>query len=98
MSERAVQTLIAIAEPFPGMFKDLVGRQRSSTGILLPGMDAREDDSEADFGEASELFPHDLGVAVGNPNDVISHLESFTADAGPGTGERLVADEERRIL
>jgi hypothetical protein len=99
MSERAVQTLIAVAEP---MFKDLVERQRRPIGIRLPGMNARvarpEDDGGADFDETSELFPHDLDGAVGNPNDVISHLESFTSDAGPGTGERLVADEERRFL
>lgn len=96
MSEQAVQTLIAIAEPFHGMFKDLVEGQRSSTGILLPGMNAREDDGEADFGEASELFSRDLGVVVGNPNVI---LESFASGAGPGTGEeRLVVDEEKRIL
>ncbi|KAH9065257.1 acetyl-CoA synthetase-like protein [Lactarius vividus] len=102
MSERAVQTLIAIAEPFPGMFKDLAERQRGSTGVLFPGTDAsiaREDGREADFGEASELFSLDSDVAIGNPSDVItSHLESFTPDARPGTGETLFADEERRIF
>lgn len=83
MSKRAAQTLIAIAEPFHGMFKDLVEGQRSSVGILLPGMNTRvayEDDGEADFGEASEPFAHDLDVAVWSPND-----------------EGLVADEERRF-
>ncbi|KAH9002766.1 acetyl-CoA synthetase-like protein [Lactarius hatsudake] len=102
MSERVVQTLIAMAEPFPGMFKDLTERQRGSAGILLPGTNARvahEDGSEADFGETSELFPLDSGVALGNPDDAItSHLESFTPDARPGTGETPFADEERRIF
>lgn len=99
MSERAVETLIAIAEP---MFKDLIERHRRPTGVL-PGANVRlgrrEDDGEADFGEASELFRHDLDGAAGSPNDVLSHFESFVPEAaGPGTGERLVADEERRSL
>ncbi|KAI9443381.1 acetyl-CoA synthetase-like protein [Lactarius indigo] len=101
MSERAVQTLIAIAEPFPGMFKDLAERQRGSAGILFPGANVRvahEDGGKADFSEASELFPLDLGVAVGNSDDMINHLESFTPDARPGTGETLFAGEERRIF
>ncbi|KAH9080347.1 hypothetical protein EDB83DRAFT_971240 [Lactarius deliciosus] len=102
MSERVVQTLIAIAEPFPGMFKDLAERQRGSAGILFPGTNARvarEDGSEADFGETSELFPLDSDVPVGTPNDAItSHLESFNPDARPGTGETLFADEEGRIF
>ena len=57
-----------------------------------------EDDGEADFGEASELFPHDLDGGVGNTNDVISHLKSFASDARPGTGEWFVTDDERRFL
>lgn len=100
-SERAVQALIAIAEPFLGMSRDLVERQRSSAGILLPSMHARgagEDDWEADFGEASELPLRELGVGVGNPNDVFSHLESLTPDGGPGTGERLLANQDRTFL
>lgn len=91
MSERAVQILTAIAEPFHGMFKDLVERRRNPTGILRPGLNARvarrKGDSEVDFSETSELFSHNLDGAVGDPNDVISLLESFTSDAGTGTGE-----------
>lgn len=97
-SERAVQALIAIAEPFPGMFRDLVERQRSSTGMLLPGMHARgasEDDWEADFGEANELLLRDSAVGVGNPDDVLSHLASLTPDGGPGASESLVANQEK---
>ncbi len=99
MSERAVQTLIAITEPFPKMFKHLV-EQRGTTDVLLPDMDARgafEFSGEADSSETSELFPRDLGVASGKPNDVISsHSEFFTLDTRPETGEWFVADEKRR--
>jgi hypothetical protein len=70
------------------MFGDLVERRRSSTGMLLPGMNARgtgEVDWEADSGKASELLLHDLAVAVRNPDDVLDHSETFTPGAGPGT-------------
>jgi hypothetical protein len=96
MSERAVQTLIAIAEPLQGMFRDLVERRRSSTGI--PGMNTRgtsEADSEADFGEESALFLHDLAVAVENPDDLLSHSESFTPGSGPGIRQGVVENQDR---
>lgn len=101
MSERAVQTLIAIAEPLHGMFRNLVERRRSATGTLLPGVNTRgagEANSEADFGEESELFRHDLAVRVGNPEDLLSHSESFTPGSAPGTRKGLVGNQDRRPL
>jgi hypothetical protein len=101
MSERAVQTLIAIAEPLHGIFRDLIERRRSSTGMQLPGMNTRgtgEADSEAESGEESELFLHGLEVTVGNPDDMLSHSESFTPDAGLGAIKRLVENQDRRFL
>ena len=100
-SEQAEQALIAIAEPFHGMLRDLVERQPSSTGMLLPGMHthgAGEDDWEADFGEASEPLLREVAVGVGNPEDVFSYLESLAPDGGPGAGERLLANQDRTFL
>ena len=91
-SGRAIETLIAVTEPFRGM---LVERRRSSTGMLLPGMNTRgtgEVDWEADSGKASELLLHDLAVAVRNPDDVLDHSATFTPGAGPGT------EQDKRLL
>ncbi|KAF8271925.1 hypothetical protein EI94DRAFT_445287 [Lactarius quietus] len=96
MSERAAQTLIAIAEPFRGMFRDLVERRRRSKGMRFPGINTRgagEADWESDFGEESELFLHDLAVAVGNPNGLVSQSETFTPGAGPG-----VVNQDRKFF
>jgi hypothetical protein len=97
MSERAVQTLIAIAEPFHGMFRDLVERRRSSTGLLVSGTNTRSA-GEADFGEESGLFLHDLALALENPDDVLSHSESFIPGSGPGIRQRPVENQDRRFL
>ena len=97
ISERAVQTLIAIAEPFQGMFRDLVEHRRSSKGTLLPGVNTRCA-GEADLGEGSEMFHHDLGITVGNPDDLLSHSESFTPGSGPGIRQGLVENQDRRLL
>lgn len=94
ISERAVQTLIAIAEPFHGMFRDLVEPRRSSKGRLPPDVNTRGA-GEADLCEENEMFHHDLAITVGNPDDLLSHSDRFTPGSGPGIRQ---GHQDRRLL
>ncbi|KAJ3484237.1 hypothetical protein NLI96_g5759 [Meripilus lineatus] len=87
-------TLSALRKPVPGI---LGGQQpkRNSTGILLPGMEARivrEDGSEAGYNEPGELWLRGMNVALGYYKNPKATGETFV-DGWLHTGDKFKVDE-----
>src|SRR5438477_13198176 len=86
--------------PFPGMF---VGRAKptpKSTGVLLPGMEARivrDDGSDAAIGEPGHLYLKGGNVALGYRKNPEANAQTFV-DGWVHTGDRFWVDEHGNFL
>ncbi|TFK34780.1 hypothetical protein BDQ12DRAFT_715112 [Crucibulum laeve] len=88
-------TIAAITQPFPGTLGRLK-RILGSTGVLLPGMEARvvrEDGTEVDVGEPGELLLRSPNVALGYWNNEKADKETFV-DGWLHTGDKFKVDGE----
>jgi long-subunit acyl-CoA synthetase (AMP-forming) len=90
----------AIVRPYPGTLnghgKDIPG----STGVLLPGMEARivrEDGSEADFDEVGELWLKGENIVSGYFHNPQATRDTFV-DGWLRTGDHFGVDKEHYFL
>ncbi|KAI5116270.1 hypothetical protein M0805_007719 [Coniferiporia weirii] len=87
-------TIGNIARPLSGQYG--LRLDPLSTGILLPGQEARiirEDGSEADFDEVGELMLKGGNVALGYWGDDEATRETFLPDGWLRTGDRFRVDK-----
>ncbi|KAJ7182347.1 hypothetical protein C8R43DRAFT_869121 [Mycena crocata] len=90
-------TISVLARPFEGML-NMGPPPRDTTGILIPGMEARivrDDGSGVDCGEAGELLLRGPNVMQGYWNNPQGTADAFAY--GPGwlrTGDRFRVDEQ----
>ncbi|KAG2009620.1 AMP dependent CoA ligase [Coprinopsis cinerea AmutBmut pab1-1] len=88
-------TIAAITQPYPGTLGKLKAYP-GSTGVLLPGMEARivrDDGTEADFDEPGELWLRSRNVALGYWNNEKANRETFV-DGWLRTGDKFRVDKE----
>ncbi|KAG6845061.1 hypothetical protein H0H87_001123 [Tephrocybe sp. NHM501043] len=88
-------TIAAIVQPFPGILGGMK-RVAGSTGILLPGMDARivrDDGTEAGWNEPGELYLKSDNVAMGYWNNEKATRETFV-DGWLRTGDKFTVNED----
>jgi acyl-CoA synthetase (AMP-forming)/AMP-acid ligase II len=93
------QTISAISQPFRGA----LGRplMLGSTGILLPGQEARivrDDGSEADVDEVGEMYLRGGNIAMGYWNNEQATRETFVEDRWLRTGDRFRVDKDGNFL
>ncbi|KAF5377931.1 hypothetical protein D9615_006730 [Tricholomella constricta] len=89
-------TIAAIAQPFPGSLNGHLKKNPESTGVLLPGMQARivrDDGSDAGVNEVGELYLRSENIALGYWNKEKATRENFV-DGWLRTGDRFRADGE----
>ncbi|KAH6912657.1 amp dependent CoA ligase [Coprinopsis sp. MPI-PUGE-AT-0042] len=89
-------TIAAIIQPYPGTLGGKLQRLPGSTGVLLPGMEARivrDDGSEANFDEAGELWLRSANVAKGYWNNEKANKETFV-DGWLRTGDKFKVDKD----
>ncbi|KAJ8502359.1 hypothetical protein ONZ45_g11839 [Pleurotus djamor] len=91
-------TIAGMSQPFPGTLggrgKVIVG----STGLLLPGMEARivrEDGSDADVNEPGELWLRAPNVALGYWNNEKATKDTFIEGGWLRTGDHFRVTEEQ---
>jgi acyl-CoA synthetase (AMP-forming)/AMP-acid ligase II len=89
-------TIPALCKPFPGVLGGRVKSVPGSTGILMPGVEARilrEDGTEAGLDEPGELWLRSGGVALGyRDNEQASH-ETFV-DGWLKSGDQFTVDKD----
>ncbi|KAF5348471.1 hypothetical protein D9756_009591 [Leucocoprinus leucothites] len=89
-------TIAAITQPFPGSLGGKMKRIPGSTGVLLPGMEARllhDDGSPAGVNEAAELWLKSPNIALGYWNNEKANKETFI-DGWLKTGDKFRVDRE----
>ncbi|KAF9451831.1 acetyl-CoA synthetase-like protein [Macrolepiota fuliginosa MF-IS2] len=89
-------TIAAITQPFPGSLGGKMKRINGSTGVLLPGMEARllrDDGSAAGVNEPAELWLKSPNVALGYWNNEKADRETFV-NGWLRTGDKFRVDEE----
>jgi long-subunit acyl-CoA synthetase (AMP-forming) len=72
-----------------------------STGILLPGQEARiirEDGTEADIDEVGEMYLRGRNIALGYWNNETATKEIFVEDGWLKTGDRFKVDKDGNFL
>jgi len=92
-------TVGACALPFPGILDGRAKSTPGSTGILIPGMEARirrEDGSDADLNEPGELWLKGDNIALGYWNDEKANRETFV-DGWLRTGDMFSADANESL-
>ena len=85
-------------KPYPGLFG--IYPKPGSTGILLPGIEAkilREDGSDADEGEPGELWVRGENVALGYLGNEKATRETFV-DGWLRTGDTFKATKDGELL
>lgn len=96
---KALQTVSAIIQPFPGVLGGLK-RLTGCTGILLPGMEARivrDDGTDADFDEPGELWLQAENIAPGYFNNEKANKETFV-DGWLHTGDKFRVNRDGYFL
>jgi acyl-CoA synthetase (AMP-forming)/AMP-acid ligase II len=89
-------TLATATKPPPGALSDRFKNVPGSTGILMPGVEARilrEDGTEANFNEPGELWLRSGGTALGYKNNEEASRATFV-DGWVKTGDRFLVDED----
>jgi len=89
-------TIAAIVQPVDGTLGGKLYRVNGSTGVLLPGMEARtvrEDGTEAEVNEPGELWLRSGNVAIGYWNNEKANKETFV-DGWLHTGDTFRIDEK----
>ncbi|RDB14659.1 putative 4-coumarate--CoA ligase 1 [Hypsizygus marmoreus] len=89
-------TIAAITQPFPGILNGRLKHVPGSTGVLLPGMEARivrDDGSDADVNEVGELLLRSPNIALGYWNNEKATRETFV-DGWLRTGDKFRATED----
>lgn len=94
-----LQTISALSQPTRGA----LGRPAvfGSTGILLPGQEARilhEDGTEADVDEVGEMYIRGGNIAMGYWNNEKATRETFVEDGWLRTGDRFKVDNNGNFL
>lgn len=72
-----------------------------STGILLPGQEARivrEDGTEADVDEVGEMYLRGRNIALGYWNNETATRETFVEGGWLRTGDRFKVDKDGNFL
>ncbi|PFH48611.1 hypothetical protein AMATHDRAFT_149489 [Amanita thiersii Skay4041] len=93
MSECSIS---AVTQPHPGTLGGRGKKVLGTTGILLPGMEARivrEDGSGADVDEVGELWLKGPNIALGYWNNEKANRETFV-DGWLHTGDRFRVDKD----
>lgn len=93
MSETAVS---AIVQPFPGSLGGLLKSVPGSSGILLPGMEARlvrDDGSDAGYNEVGELWLRGQNIVIGYWNNPNATQAAFV-DGWLRTGDEFSVDKD----
>ena len=93
------QTIAGITQPLYGA----LGRPLivGSTGILVPGQEARivrEDGTEADVDEPGELYLRGKNVALGYWDNEKATRETFVEDGWLRTGDGFKVDKDGNFL
>jgi long-subunit acyl-CoA synthetase (AMP-forming) len=86
-------------QPAPGVLGS--SRIVQSTGILIPGQEARivrDDGTEANVDEVGELYLRGRNVAMGYYNNEKATRETFMEDGWLRTGDRFKADKDGNFL
>ncbi|KAK7050947.1 hypothetical protein VNI00_005059 [Paramarasmius palmivorus] len=89
-------TIAAMTQPWPGIFGGKAKRIPGSSGVLLPGMEARivrDDGTDADVNEVGELWLRGANISPGYYNNEKATQESFV-DGWLRTGDKFKVDEE----
>ncbi|GLB38764.1 putative AMP-binding enzyme C-terminal domain [Lyophyllum shimeji] len=89
-------TIAAITQPYPGLLNGRYKKVVGSTGVLLPGMEAkilRDDGTDADVNEVGELYLRSGNIALGYWNNEKATGETFV-DGWLRTGDKFRVDEE----
>ncbi|KAF8074103.1 hypothetical protein FPV67DRAFT_787638 [Lyophyllum atratum] len=89
-------TIAALVQPYPGVLNGRFKHVPGSTGVLLPGMEARivrDDGTEADVNEVGELYLRSENVALGYWNNEKATRETFV-DGWLLTGDKFRVNEE----
>ncbi|KAG5652306.1 hypothetical protein H0H81_005456 [Sphagnurus paluster] len=89
-------TIAAIVQPYPGILGGKLKHIPGSTGVLLPGMEARivrDDGTEAEVGEVGELLVRSPNVAMGYWNNDKATRETFV-DGWLHSGDKFRVTEE----
>ncbi|KAF5377817.1 hypothetical protein D9615_006732 [Tricholomella constricta] len=89
-------TIAAIVQPHPGILDGRFQHVSGSTGILLPGMEARtlrDDGTEADVNEVGELYLRSENIALGYWNNEKATRETFV-DGWLRTGDKFRVNEQ----
>ncbi|KXN90937.1 putative 4-coumarate--CoA ligase 2 [Leucoagaricus sp. SymC.cos] len=89
-------TVSAIVRPYPGTLNGRFKAVPGTTGVLLPGMEARivrEDGSEADFDEVGELWLKGENIVLGYFNNPQATKSTFI---GPWlrTGDQFIVNKD----
>ncbi|EKM79646.1 hypothetical protein AGABI1DRAFT_128792 [Agaricus bisporus var. burnettii JB137-S8] len=90
-------TVSAIVRPYPGTLNGRLEALQGSSGVLLPGMEARivrEDGSEAGFNEVGELWLKGGNVVLGYFDNVDATRETFI-DGWLRTGDHFKVNEQQ---
>lgn len=96
----APQTIAAIGQPFPGTLDGKARTIIGSTGLLLPGLEARtvrEDGTEADVNEPGELWLRGGNIALGYWNNDSATKSTFI-DGWLHTGDSFRITEDHYFL
>lgn len=94
------QTIAALTQVLDGTFQGRGKLLAGSTGLLLPGMEARivrDDGSEADFNEVGELWLKSPNVSPGYWNNEQANKETFV-DGWLRSGDKFSVNEEGYFL
>jgi long-subunit acyl-CoA synthetase (AMP-forming) len=94
------QTISIANKPMPGVLNGRAKNKPGSTGILLPGIEARvmrEDGTLAAVNEPGELHVRSGCVALGYRNNEKATKETFV-DGWLHTGDRIRIDEDGVLL
>ncbi|KAF9072347.1 hypothetical protein BDP27DRAFT_1320771 [Rhodocollybia butyracea] len=89
-------TIAALTQVLPGMLDGRGKLVPGSTGVLLPGMEARivlEDGSEAQYNEVGELWLKSANISPGYWNNETANKSTFV-DGWLKTGDRFSMNEE----
>jgi len=90
-------TIAAIIQPFPGSLGGRFKENLASTGVLLPGMEARtvrEDGTEANWNEVGELWLKGENIVQGYWNNPQVTKGTFV-DGWLRTGDKFKVDKEQ---
>ncbi|KAL0947846.1 hypothetical protein HGRIS_013907 [Hohenbuehelia grisea] len=90
-------TISAMLKPFPGTLGGRGKLVEGSSGILLPGLEARivrEDGSETEYNEAGELWLRGANVAMGYWDNAQATAETFLTDGWLRTGDHFRVTED----